>query len=217
MVCFFGCKGWLGILWLMVAAVAVAGPETEMVKVVYRVVYPDSPAGAFRAQPRTLYRYGDRCGRTEEMPDVLLKVHGLIIVNEPNIWMINLANKTGRHVIDPGPTYRFYSPIIPPDAKDKPMRFPDFEVGREIQFMKGRGVEPLERMVDGKKHLVYDCQIEKLLLRLMCHPVSKTPLKTMVFEDGRLVTVLQYDDYQTGLTVDKNLFEPPSGIQIAEH
>jgi hypothetical protein len=43
----------------------------------------------------------------EEMPDSLMKLHQLVIYNNGDSWMINLFDKTGKYIRDPGPTFNF--------------------------------------------------------------------------------------------------------------
>src|SRR5207249_2734116 len=86
-------------------------PE-KMVKVVLRDVTPGIDRASFAAKPRTLYRWGSKYGRTEEALDSRLKIHGLIVVNEPDLFMVNLATRTGQHIVDTGGPYHFHAPIV---------------------------------------------------------------------------------------------------------
>ncbi len=92
---------------------------------------PDVPRVSFAARPKTLYRVGDNFGRIEEELDPDRNVQGLTIVTEPKIWVINLRNKTGLFMIDPGPLYVFRAPVIPPGRPGQEQPLKDFEFGRE--------------------------------------------------------------------------------------
>ena len=86
--------------------------EPSMTKIVSRIISDSVPEGSFASKPKTLYRAGNKYSRTEEELDVENNLHALLIVNEPDTWMINLADKTARHIVDPGPTFNFRAPIV---------------------------------------------------------------------------------------------------------
>jgi hypothetical protein len=79
--------------------------KPPVTRIVTRYLSPVIQPGSFGAKPKTLYIASDGYSRTEEEPDPEQGVHGLIIVSEPDVWMINLFDHTGRHIVDPGPTY----------------------------------------------------------------------------------------------------------------
>ncbi len=56
--------------------------------------------------------------RIEEALDAANGIHGIVVVDEPKIWMANLYDKTGRLIIDPGPTYFAKAPIVGTDLND---------------------------------------------------------------------------------------------------
>lgn len=99
----------LGILCICLVVGSAHGQLTsnKMMKIVTRDTSPGTPAASFGAKPKTLYRMGETYGRSEEMPDPPERIHGLMVIAEPKVWMINLWDKTGRLIIDPGPTYVF--------------------------------------------------------------------------------------------------------------
>jgi hypothetical protein len=104
----------------------VGGPE----------VLPDS----FGAKPKVLYRQGNGLGRLEEAADPSQQLHALIVVHEPDIWMVNLFDNTGRHIVDEGPSYVFRAPVLPPDSFEQ---WKAFEFGCEVAFLKSAGAERL--------------------------------------------------------------------------
>src|SRR5271154_3426713 len=78
-----------------------AGTTNEtMTKMVVRTSAPDVPPDSFAAKPKTIWRVGRKYGRIEEVPDPILGIHGLLICNEPDAWMINLVDKSGKHIVD---------------------------------------------------------------------------------------------------------------------
>ena len=95
---------------------------------------PEIQPGSFAAKPRTLYIAGNFFSRTEEEPDPEQRIHGLSIASEPNVWMIrNLFDHTGRHIVDPGPTYIVHHPIL---KKEAPGESDALEFGKEVAFFR---------------------------------------------------------------------------------
>ncbi len=86
-------------------------PRT-MTKLVVHLQSPDVPEDSFGAKPKTMYRAGTGYCRIEELPDEEHGIHGLMIINEPDTWMVNLLAKTAQHYIDSGPTFNSRMPIF---------------------------------------------------------------------------------------------------------
>ena len=92
--------------FLVSLAVCQETPKS-MTRIATRVVEPEPEPGSFAAQTKTCWRAGTKYARIAEAPDAQHHIHALIIIKEPNLWMINLADKSGRHVVDPGPRWMF--------------------------------------------------------------------------------------------------------------
>lgn len=187
----------------------------EMLRVVYRDVTPGVPEDSFAAKPKTLYRVGTRYGRVEELPDLKAGVHGLMIVNEPHLWIVNLANKRARHVVDRGPTTMFRAPIF--WTKDMPGVLRDFEFGCEMQFVRGNGASSPESVeVDGIEGERYEINVGKYHIALLVGEKDRR-LRRVVFEEGGKVTYsLQYESWMEGLVPNLKLFEVPEGTIVRE-
>jgi hypothetical protein len=83
---------------LLVASLAMAqdAPKT-MNRITVQLDGPEIPQDSFARKPKTIYRAGSRYCRVEEAADPEHNIHGLLILNEPNAWMVNLATKTAPH------------------------------------------------------------------------------------------------------------------------
>src|ERR1035441_3745446 len=86
-------------------------PKT-MTKLMVKSESPDTPKDSFASQPKRMYRTGTGYCRIEENPDPEHGIHGLMIINEPDVWMINRLDKTARHIVDAGPTFNCRLPIF---------------------------------------------------------------------------------------------------------
>src|SRR6266487_825791 len=129
------------VLPASVAWAAECAPE-KMVRIVTRDATPGIDPQSFPALPKTLYRLGNGRGRVEEMPDASRGVHGLIVVNEPDAWIVNLHDKSGRHVVDPGPGLIFRAPILDGGGElPAPLRELEFgcELAPEFELAERRG------------------------------------------------------------------------------
>jgi hypothetical protein len=111
-------------------------PPKTMTKVEVVLQSPDVPAGSFASKPKVMYRAGSRYCRVEEAPDPDKGIHGLLIISEPDYWMVNLLTKAGRHGVDSGPTFNCRMPIFPEISGL------DLEFGLELDYFKSRGVTP---------------------------------------------------------------------------
>ncbi len=95
-----------------------------------------------------MYRAGNRYCRTEELPDPERGIHGLLILNEPHAWMVNLLTRTAQHLVDPGPTFNCHLPIFGGEqanltaGKKNPLL--ELEFGQELEFFKRKGATPRE-------------------------------------------------------------------------
>ena len=85
-----------------------------MTKMVVQLQSPDVPADSFAAKPKTMIRAGTQFCRTEEEPDPEHRIHGLVIINEPDAWLVNLESKSAQHMVDPGPTFNCRMPVFAP-------------------------------------------------------------------------------------------------------
>lgn len=198
------------------ATLGAAWADEPMTKIVFRAVEPEMPAEAFAAKPKTLYLWTATRMRTEEMPDPAMKLQGLVIANGKDIWMINLWDKTGRHIIDPGPTYNAHAPIVPPDGQGKPTRAADFEMGREMAYMTAHHAQQPKGLLDGVERIIYEATQDGLKLRLYVAEDTQLPVGVSVDEGDRRLLRMTYDFYSTNLPADPALFQPPPGIQITE-
>jgi len=83
-----------GVL-LSVSSFAQEAPKT-MTRLEVALEGPHVAAGSFAAKPKTMFCAGSRYCRVEEQADTENRIHGLMIIHEPDFWMVNLWDKTAR-------------------------------------------------------------------------------------------------------------------------
>jgi hypothetical protein len=186
--------------------------DDKMLFAEYRVVSADLPASSPEAQPRKIWLLGKGFLRFEDVPNPETKVHGLIIVNEPDIWIIDRNKGQGQHAIDPGPQYAVHFPIFPREQSEK---LKQLEFGSELRFFQDNGAKELaSQTVDGVKCQLYRMELDNRELTLFLKP-DNLPLQIEVQSAGvkYAVRFLRYDPNQKP---DMSLFKVSPGIKIIE-
>jgi hypothetical protein len=200
--------------FLVAALLNADDAKPPMTRIEYRNISAEIPADSFGAKPKVLYIAGSTYSRTEEQPDPPLGIHGLIIGAEPDVWMINLIPRVGKHLVDPGPTFITHHNIL--DFK-APKVFSSFEFGKEIQFFsehKAKALAP--QSLDGQACEVSEFRGEQYRLVLFVRTDTHQPFHLDIFRDDKPFFSIRYLSYQTNLPFDASLFKPPAGVTIQE-
>jgi hypothetical protein len=204
-----------------ICALTTAADELRMTRIVFRSMNPDPAPDSFGAQPKTLYRVGDKYWRIEDAPDPARGIHNLRITREPDAWVINLLDNTARHIIDPGPTFFARLPIIstlkPNGQPDPNKEFQDLEFGNEVRFFRLHKARDLGlRKVEEKDCNALAIKSGAREVTLLLDPDTSKPVEMDVTKDGKPDFSIRYLSYETDLPFDPSLFEPPQGLKITE-
>src|SRR5437660_9646426 len=90
---------------------------TKMIHVIIKMSGSDIGEDSFAAKPKTFWRASNQYCRADEEPDPQNGIHGRTLINEPDAWLINLADNTAQHVVDHGPTFNCRLPIFAMDEQ----------------------------------------------------------------------------------------------------
>lgn len=194
-----------------------------LVTMTVRNVTPGLQAADHRAQPRRIWRMGGRHFRILEQPVVSANVRdpkapmarqALFVVSEPDVWMIDLASRTGGHSLDKGPVFEVRAPILPPGS---PPEFMALEYGCEAEFVAVRA-PVAQRTIrwGGVEAGIHTYTVGAYSLAILMNDRSGEPFMITYLRNGRPALILKYDEYRPGLPDDPELFRPPPDVKITE-
>src|ERR1019366_7562251 len=92
----------------------------------------DISTDSFFAKPKVYWRASNQYCRVDEEPDPKNAIHGRMIMNEPDIWLINLTDSMAKHVVDHGPTFYCKLPVFALDPEMTKSKIGELEFGREL-------------------------------------------------------------------------------------
>jgi hypothetical protein len=200
-------------LALLIALLAPAAnaAEKSMVYIEYRFIAVNIKPGSFEASVRKLWRYADSYARLEEAPNPQTGIHGLLIANAPNSYLINRYTKVARHVVDPGPTYNVVIPVFPSEREGK---LKGLQMGRELAFFQANGAAPApDEPIDTAMCSVLRAKVGDSDIKLFLDKRSKQP-RQVSLRNPRSEYSVRYALYRTDLPVDLSLFSVPKDVQV---
>ncbi len=201
---------------LALSATAFGGdaPRT-MIMLTVKLESPELPKESFAAQPKRIYRAGTRYCRTEENPDIQNGIHGLMIINEPDVWMVNRLDKSARHILDEGPTFNCRMPMFVNAAEDMKKPLAQLEFGRELDFFRPKSPAPTPGpTLMGKATMVYNAKIDESELFLFTVPETGVPV-AVARTTEKTREIFWYGEYKE-VPFDAELFAKPKGVKIQE-
>lgn len=205
-------KKLLTTLLLVLLTPGAQAADDKMLFAEYRVVSADLAASSPETQPRKIWRLGEEFLRFEDIPNPTTKAHILLIVHEPDIWIIDRNKQQGQHAVDPGPHYAVHFPIFPREASENLKKL---EFGSELKFFQDSGATELpSQTVDGIKCKLYRLKLDDREVTLFLKP-DNLPLQIEMQSAGvkYAVRFLKYDPNQKP---DMSLFTVPPGTRIIE-
>jgi len=188
-----------------------------MTKMVVQLDSSDVPAGSFAAKPKTMFRAGTQFCRVEEEPDPEHGIHGVLISNEPDAWLVNLETKSAQHMVDPGPTFNCRMPIFAnrfqelPEEEFKQIR--GLEFGFELEFFKSKGATPQPGgVMQGQQTTAYKRTFGDSSVALFTYGTPERPL-AVAWLRGDKHDIFWYSGYGD-LDFDPKLFAKPEHVKV---
>jgi len=180
----------------------------------YRFVHPAIKEGLFQATSRKLWRIGFRYLRLEEAPDPAEKIHGLIIINAPDSYIINRYTNSGQHIVDRAENTDVHVAVF--QGVDMPEDVQKLEMGHECAFFAKHNVPSTGvKIIEGTECDVHQVTISGFRLTLYKRRDTGNPLQVGI-QKGNIAYDVRYIKYQKNLSSDFSLFEVPQGVDLIE-
>jgi hypothetical protein len=199
------------LLFLLVPFAAQAADD-KMLYVEYRLVGKQIADDSFDAQTKKVWRIGDKYLRFEDAPNPQTKIYGLIIVAEPDIWIVDRNSNQAQHTVDPGPNYKIHFPLFASETVEK---LREIEFGRELEYFRENNAKELgAEEVDGFKCKVFRLAIEDREVTLFLK-TNETPLQIVV-KSPDYEYAMRFLRYEPERKPDKSQFQLPPGVQLKD-
>ena len=168
---------------------------------------------SFAARPKEYWRASNKYCRVDEEADQEHGIHGRLIINEPDVWMVNLADRSARHFVDPGPTFNCKTPIFAFDAETAKSKVGELEFGRELEFFTENKAELITGPKLDFKANYYELLVDDSVLRLVEREDPHAPLLVALKKGDKLLQV-KYLLWDSNVPFKIDLFAKPTGVTI---
>src|ERR1700722_6742756 len=136
--------GCLSAFVVFAAALQLGGTPKNMTQVIVQMSGTGIADDSFAAKPKTYWRASNQYCRVDEEPDPKNRIHGRMVMSEPDVWLINLDDSTAKHFVDHGPTFNCGPPIFALDPELAKSKVGELEFGRELDFFQANGAQLVE-------------------------------------------------------------------------
>ncbi|MBI3528173.1 MAG: hypothetical protein HY067_09405 [Betaproteobacteria bacterium] len=200
----------LAALFFLLPPFAAQAADDRMLYVEYQLAGKQIAADSFDAQSKKVWRIGRDYLRFEDAPNPQTKVHGLIIVAEPDIWIVDRNTNQAQLAVDPGPNYKIHFPLFASEASQK---LRELEFGHELEYFHESDAKELPAQdVDGFRCKVLRLQIDDREVTLFLK-TNDTPLQIAV-KSPEYEYAMRFLRYEPDRKPDKLLFQLPLGVQL---
>jgi hypothetical protein len=188
---------------------------TQMTHAAVYMSGTDFPPDSFAARAKIYWRASNQYCRVDEEPDLKNGIHGRLIVNEPDIWLVNLLNNTAKHMVDQGPTFNCRLPIFAFNVELTKGKIGELEFGRELEFFKANGAQAVDGPKLANKTNYYRLTIGDSILLLTELSDIHAPLLIALIR-GDNVAEVHYMLSDDNVPFKADLFASPTGVKIEE-
>lgn len=210
---------WLAALFTLLVPLSgfcANDPPSTMIHVIVQLSGTDIPEGSFAGKPKTMWRATNSFCRSDEEPDPAQGLHLRTIMNEPDSWLVDLANNRAKHMVDPGPTFNCRMPIFAFSMEMFKSKVGGLEYGHELEFFQKNGA----RQVDGPelqsfKANYYELALDGMVLQLVERADIHVPILIALLQ-GEKITKVRYLLWENQVPFKADLFAKPTGVSIEE-
>jgi hypothetical protein len=195
---------------LLLLSLAAQAADDKMLYVEYRLTGKQIAEGSFDAEIKKVWRIGDSYLRFDDAPNPQTKIHGLIIVAEPDIWIVDRNTNQAQHTVDPGPNYKVHFPLFASETSEK---LREIEFGRELEYFRDNNAKELPvQDVDGFRCKLLRLEIEDREVTLFLK-TNDTPLQIVV-KSPDYEYAMRFLRYEPDRKPEKLQFQLPPGVQL---
>lgn len=189
---------------------------TKMIHVIVQMSGTDIPEGSFAGKPKTIWRASHSFCRSDEEPDPEQGLHLSIIMNEPDSWLVDLANNRAKHMVDPGPTFNCRLPIFAFDMAMVKGKIGELEYGHELEFFQKNGAKQVDGpQLQSFKANYYELVVDGMLLKLVERVDIHVPILIGLVQ-GEKITQVRYLLWDDQVPFKADLFAKPTGVSMEE-
>jgi hypothetical protein len=137
-------------------------------------------------------------------------------MNEPDSWLIDLANNRAKHMIDPGPTFNCRLPIFAFNMEMLKSKVGGLEFGHELEFFKKNSAKQVDGpTLESFKANYFRLDLNGMVLTLVERADIHVPI-LIGLSQGEKVTRVRYLLWEDRLPFKAELFAKPTGINMQE-
>lgn len=186
----------------------------KMIHGIIQMSGTDIPEGSFASKPKIFWRASNQYCRINEEPDLEHGIHGRLLINEPDAWLINFADNTAKHMVDTGPTFNCRMPIFAIDAEMARSKIGELEMGHELEFFRANGATEIEGPKVEFEAKYYELKIGDSILRLVERVDIHAPIMIGLARGDKMYKARYLLWGEVPFKAD--LFEKPTGVRIEE-
>jgi hypothetical protein len=151
----------------------------------------------------------------DEEPDPKEGIHSRIVFNEPDVWLINLADNTAKHLVDHGPTFNCKLPVFATDLETAKGKVGELEFGRELEFFQANGAKQIEGPKLEFETNYYEVVVGDSVLKLVERADIHAPILIGLIRGDKAFWV-RYLLWDNQVPFKADLFAKPTGLKIEE-
>ena len=137
-------------------------------------------------------------------------------MNEPDSWLVDLANNRAKHMVDPGPTFNCRMPIFAFNMEMYKGKVGELEYGHELEFFQKNGAKQVDGpKLESFKAYYYDLALEGMVLKLVERVDIHVPIRIALLQ-GEKITQVRYLLWEDKIPFKADLFAKPVGVNIEE-
>lgn len=175
----------------------------------------DIRTDSFAAKPKVYWRASNRYCRVDEEPDTEKGIHGRTVINEPDAWLVNLADNTAKHLVDQGPTFNCRLPIFASEPETMKSKVGELEFGRELSFFRDNGAKQIEGPKLEFPANYYELLIGDSVLKLVERADVHVPIMIGLIRGDKALWV-RYMLWDDQVPFKSDLFVKPTGVKVEE-